>query len=73
MRNRPLLLLLFLPLLLCACDKRAPAARTFSLTSFTAAGELNWQGRSYTASLCRGEDGVLTVSVKNGLMPRPVA
>ena len=72
MRNRPLLLLLFLPLMLCACDQRAPAARTFSLTSFTAAGELNWQGRAYTASLCRGEDGVLTVSVKNGLMPRPV-
>ncbi len=72
MRNRPLLLLLFLPLLLCACDERAPAGRPFSLTAFTAAGELSWRGRSYTASLCRGEDGVLTLSVQNGLLPKPV-
>ena len=72
MRSRPLLLLLFVPLLLCACERRAPAGHTFALSSFTAAGELNWQGRAYTAALCRGEDGVLTVSVQNELMPKPV-
>jgi len=65
-------LLPLLLLLLCGCVKEPGRGVIFSAAPFTATGELTWQGRAYAASLCMGDDGILTVSVKNGLLASPV-
>jgi|GEM_PF-6084076 len=61
-------------LLLAACTARAPAeaGEAFALRPFTATGTLTWQRETYTAAVCRGADGAVTVSLQNGRLAEPV-